>query len=318
MLSALILLSGCGSDSGSDSASRPAPPESDFPSAEGKTLKQVLGSAGKPGPVVSPGFRVLEEGVNRFSFAVFRLDRTQIRDAKVAIYAAPGGNLEGKAIGPFPARIEDLTTEERYRARTTADDPNAATVAYVAEVPLDVEGKWSFGAVVLNDDGTYGASVVPTPSLVGQFSGVPRVGEKAPVISTPTVDSVGDVSTIDTRIPPSDLHEEDFANVVGRKPVVLLFATPALCQSRVCGPVVDAAEQSKAEWGDQVEYIQMEIYRDNDMSKGVRPQVAAYRLPSEPWLFVIDRNGVVSSVIEGPFSVSELNGAVAKVAGPEQ
>lgn len=309
-----LVLAACGSDSGSGATSQPAPSASEFPSADGQSLQQILSSAGKPGPVVAPGFGVLATGENRFSFAVFEVDRTQIKDAKVAIYAAPGADLKGKAIGPFPARIEDISTEEKYRAQTTANDPDAATVVYVADVPLDQKGKWAFGALIKNDDGSYGASVVPTPGLVGQYEGIPRPGDKAPIISTPTIDSVGDVSTIDTRIPPSSMHEEDFADVAGRKPVVLLFATPQLCQSRVCGPVVDVAEQTKAEYGDRVEFIQMEIYRDNDLAKGLRPQVAAFRLPTEPWLFVIDRDGVISTVIEGPFSVAELERAVSKVA----
>jgi hypothetical protein len=54
--------------------------------------------------------------------------------------------------------------------------------------------------------------------------------------------------------------------------------------------------------------------RDNDIGKGLRPQVAAYHLPTEPWVFVIDRDGTVSTVIEGPFSVAELKSAVDKVA----
>ena len=61
--------------------------------------------------------------------------------------------------------------------------------------------------------------------------------------------------SIDTRVPPSTMHEENFADVVGKEPVVLVFATPRLCQSRVCGPVVDVAEQLKAEYGDQAEFI---------------------------------------------------------------
>lgn len=314
-LLATVVLAACGSSGGSGTSSMEAPPKSDFPAANGQSLQQILASAGKAGPVVSPGFGVLHQGENRFSFAVFKLDRTQIKDAEVAIYAAPGAGLQGKAIGPFPARVEDITTEDKYRAQTTANDPDAAAVVYVADVPLATKGKWAFGALVRNDDGSYGASVVPTPGLVGQYENIPRPGDKAPIISTPTVQSVGDVSTIDTRIPPSSMHQEDFANVVGRKPVVLLFATPQLCQSRVCGPVVDVAEQTKAEYGDRVAFIHMEIYRDNDVGKGLRPQVAAYHLPTEPWLFVIDRNGVVSTVIEGPFSVSELEQAVAKVSG---
>lgn len=312
---AACLLVACGSGSKNAEVSRPVPPASDFPATDGRSLQEVLAGAGKPGPVVSPGFGVLHQGENRFSFAVFKVDRTQIKDAEVAIYAAPGAGLKGKAIGPFPARIEDITTESKYRAQTTASDPDAASVVYVADVPLETKGKWAFGALVRNDDGSYGASVVPTPGLVGENERIPRPGDKAPIISTPTFDSVGDVSTIDTRIPPSTMHEEDFANVVGRKPVVLLFATPQLCQSRVCGPVVDVAEQTKAEYGDRVAFIQMEIYRDNDVGKGVRPQVAAYHLPTEPWLFVIDRNGTVSTVIEGPFSVAELEAAIAKVTG---
>ena len=76
---------------------------------------------------------------------------------------------------------------------------------------------------------------------------VPAVGDPAPKIDTPTVASAGgDVKKIDTRLPPSDLHGKNFKDVVGKKPVILLFATPALCQTRVCGPVVDVAEQVKA------------------------------------------------------------------------
>jgi hypothetical protein len=59
----------------------------------------------------------------------------------------------------------------------------------------------------------------------------------------------------------------------------------------------------------------MEVYKDNDASRGVRPQMRAYRLPSEPWLFVIDREGVVRTAIEGAFSVEELTEAVRQVAG---
>ena len=84
------------------------------------------------------------------------------------------------------------------------------------------------------------------------------------------------------------MHDVNFADVVGKKPAVLLFATPALCQSRVCGPVVDIAEQVKAERGDEVEFIHQEIFRDNEVDKGFRPQVLRWKLPTEPWLFAVD------------------------------
>src|SRR5206468_6875371 len=124
-------------------------------------------------------------------------------------------------------------------------------------------------------------------------SQVPGVGDKAIRTHTPTVASVGgDVKKIDTRTPPDDMHDVDLVDSLHRhRPVVLLFATPALCQSRVCGPVVDVAEQVKSEYGNRAEFIHMEIYNDNDLNKGPRPQFTAWGLRHEPILFAINRRG---------------------------
>ncbi len=313
-----VLAAGCGSDDGGGGedapASRPAPSASEFPAAKGQTLNQLLAAnAGGQGPVVSPAARVLRVGENRFPFGVFTVDQEPITTAQIAIYAAPG-NLDGPAEGPYPARIEDLSTEAAFVARTTSGDPDAAKVVYVSELPLKRPGKWAFAALIKEGDG-YSGSLLPSSGLVGEFD-VLGVGDSAPRVSTPTVADVADVSEIDTRVPPGTMHEDDLQDVLGKKPVVLLFATPALCQTRVCGPVVDVAEQVKREFGDQVAFIHQEIYKDNDISKGSRPQVEAYALPSEPWLFVIDAEGKVSTVIEGAFSVGELTAAVDKVAQP--
>jgi hypothetical protein len=312
-LAALAFASCGGSDDGEGTRNRPAPPAADFPAAQGKTLEQVLSASSGEGPVVSPAARVLREGNNRFPFGVFTLGHEQIVDAQVAIYAAPGAGLSGPAIGPFPARIVDLTTEPAFRAKTTTDDPDAAQVAYVSEIPLNRPGPWSFGALTKEGD-SFKGSLLPTEGEVGQFD-TPAPGDEAPMVHTPTADQVPDISEIDTRVPPSDMHTDDLADVLGKKPVVLLFATPALCQSRVCGPVVDVAAQVKRDFGDRVAFIHQEIYENNSINDGPRPQVEAYRLPSEPWLFVIDRSGRVSTAIEGPFGVGELETAVRRVAG---
>jgi hypothetical protein len=139
---------------------------------------------------------------------------------------------------------------------------------------------------------------------------VPDVGERAPAVSTPTEASAGTLDSIETRVPPDSMHEEDFADVVGKRPVVILFATPALCQSRVCGPVVDVAEQVRAEHEGEAAFIHMEIFEDNQVEKGYRSQVRAWSLPSEPWIFALDRRGRVAARLEGAFSVEELEAAV--------
>ena len=57
----------------------------------------------------------------------------------------------------------------------------------------------------------------------------------------------------------------------------------------------------------------MEIYKDNDPAKGPNAQVRAFRLPSEPWLFAIDKDGYIRDAIEGAFGVEALTEAVEKV-----
>jgi hypothetical protein len=131
----------------------------------------------------------------------------------------------------------------------------------------------------------------------------------------------GDVSKIDTRTPPDSMHDVNFADVVGKKPIILLFATPALCQSRVCGPVVDIAEELKSEHKGEAAFIHMEIYNGNKIGQGCldgtrqqsqcfRPQVLAYHLPTEPWAFAIDKHGKIVDRLEGAFSKSELETAL--------
>lgn len=349
LLSAAALAAGCGSDSGSDTADagataadRAAPPKGAFPSATGKSLGEIVKSAdGHAEVVVSPAALVFFEGENRYPFGVFEPDRSQIDDAEVALYiakvpATQGGGgggvgkngkqkkgalararteaLEQPAQGPFPAAIETLATKPAYRAKTTTDDPDAATVVYSTELDFTSNGEWRIAALI-RQGGELNATLLPS-ATVGEFEGVPRVGERAPKINTPTVADVGgDPAEVTTRVPPDTQNKVDYADVLGREPIVLLFATPQFCQSRVCGPVVDVAEQVKDEYGDQAAFIHMEIFKDNDPGKGVRPQVQAFKMPSEPWLFAIDRRGTIEAEIEGAFGVQALTRAVKEVTG---
>jgi hypothetical protein len=316
LAAASLGIAGCsgGDDGAGQLANRPAPPASGFPSADGKTLNQILRAsrAQRSNLVVSPTGRVFQKGNNRFGFGVFTVSRQQVTDAQVAIYAAPSGG--GKAIGPQPARIESLAVKPQFQSQTTAVDPDSAKIVYVTSLNLDREGNWDLIAMFRDGNG-YTATLIPT-IRAGGFEDIPAVGERPPPIHTPTVSDVGgDVGEIDTRSPHDDMHKLDFADVLGKQPVVLLFATPALCQSRVCGPVVDAAEQVAHESGAGVDFIHMEVFNHNNASAGLRPQMRAFGLRTEPWLFVIDRNGIVRTRIEGAFDVSELEHAVRQVAG---
>jgi hypothetical protein len=311
LLAALTLalcVGACGGDDGGDSSERPpAARPQDFPRADGRTIAQLREGLG-PGPVLSPAVSVLAPDTeNRFGFGLFDRSRKQLADASVALYVAPVDG--GSAQGPFLARYESLETKPQFQSESVSSDPDAAESVYVADLRFEDDGEFEVLGVVKLDDRLVAADRVGV--TVSNDSPVPDVGEPAPKIDTPTVeDAGGEIETIETRMPPDSMHEVDFADVVGRKPVMLLFSTPALCQSRVCGPVNDVAEQVKAEGGDGAAWVHMEIYEDNELEKGYRPQVAAYNLPSEPWLFAIDRNGKVAARLEGAFSAAEAEKAL--------
>jgi hypothetical protein len=111
-------------------------------------------------------------------------------------------------------------------------------------------------------------------------------------------------------VPPSDMHAESFDQVVGKKPVALLFSTPQLCQSRVCGPVTDVALQLKAKYGDKIDFIHQEVYVDNDTNKGLRPPLQAFHLRTEPWLFVVGADGEIAARLEGSFGITAFENAL--------
>jgi hypothetical protein len=313
----LFVAVGCGSSgsSGKDAAApaEPVPTVSaeDFPPAEGRTLPDVIGNL-PSGPTLVPSVSLLEKGKDRIGFALFDNAGKQIAGAGVALYV---GKVDGSgAHGPYLARSESLKVSPQFESKQTATDPDSARGVYVADVPFKRDGRYAMLALAKLD----GRVVATSPIAVkvgSQGKTPPGPGQKAPVVHTDTpTDVAGDIAKIDTRIPPApDLLKDDFADVVGKKPVVLTFATPQLCQSRVCGPVVDVVAEVQARMGDKVSFIHNEVYADNQVNKGLRPQLIAFHLQTEPWTFVIDRHGLVSTRFEGAFSPGELERAVAKV-----
>lgn len=312
-ISALILcvaalVSGCGS-SGEDT-SRAAPSAAEFPSAKGETISSLLRSSGaKPTKlVIAPAAQAFVLGENRYPFGLFTRGNEQVEDADVALYFANGE--KGPVIGPLPAQATSLEVKPAYRA--AGEDPDQAKNVYVVpKVEFDKKGPWVAVAMIKGNGGLE-ASRVPSPVVEGSPQ-IPKVGEKATLIHTPTAAEVGgDLAKIDTRIPPDQMHEVDFAEVLGKKPIVLVFATPALCQSRVCGPVVDVAQQVADEYKGKADFIHMEIWQNNEIGTP-RPQVQAYHLETEPWTFLIDRKGIIRDRIEGAYGVSELEQAMQTI-----
>jgi hypothetical protein len=310
---AVLAMSACGGDDddggsmgGDTRVGAPQP----FPNPQARTLDELRAGLG-PGPLMATSVSVLEPGRNRFAFALFDRTRRQIGDTPAAVYVAP----EGGAVveGPYPAQYRSLEVADEFRSNTVEHDRDAAHSIYVADVPFKREGRYEVLGVTQLDQRVVGGT--PVKVTVDRPETPPAVGDPVPRVHTPTRDEVGDVAEIDTREPPSSMHEHDLADVLGQRPVMLLFATPRLCRSRVCGPIIDVLEQVKADHPDDAAFIHMEIWNENSRDRGQRPQVRAFGLPSEPWLFAIDRRGRVAARIEGAFSAEEAEEALRKATG---
>jgi hypothetical protein len=63
-----------------------------------------------------------------------------------------------------------------------------------------------------------------------------------------------------------------------------------------------------------VRFIHVEVYAGNDPANGVNRWMREWRLPTEPFTFVVDRRGIIRAKLEGAFSVAELVRAVRAVA----
>jgi hypothetical protein len=313
-------LAACGNSGSPDSGavrSQPTASKAAFPSPQGKSMLELKSGLGA-GPVLAPTVQQLDRGRQRYGFALFTTARKQISGIPVALYVERSGSR--KVSGPFVARGESLAVAPPYQSETVAKDPDAAKSLYVSHLPFPKPGSYAVMGVAKLDGRLVATD--PIGAQVLSTDPVPNVGDRAPVIDTPTVRSVnGDVASIDTRTPPDDMHDVNFADIAGKKPAVIVFATPALCQSRVCGPVVDIAQELKNEAKGQADFIHMEIYNGNTIKPGclegkrpqsecLRPQVLAYHLQTEPWAFAIDRHGRIAARLEGAYSKAELQGAL--------
>ncbi len=315
LLVAVLALASCGGDDdGSDGASTTAtqPAETvSFPDGGDKTMRALRQSAPEKA-IFAPSVSQLRAGSNRIGFALFDEARAQVAPEAVAVYV---GRPDGSGLrGPFEARRESLRVKPQFMSRQTAADLDEVDAFWVADVELPKRGRYVLTALASIDGELQSTSQIELRA--GQRGGPPDVGERAISVETDTVeDAGGDLSTIDTRLPPlAELHEKSLADVLGKEPVVLAFATPQLCQTRVCGPVVDVVAEVKSKT-DGVTFIHQEIYVDNDINKGFRPQVGEWRLPTEPWTFLIGRDGRIVERFEGAVSVRELEDAVAAEFG---
>lgn len=187
---------------------------------------------------------------------------------------------------------------------------------YVANVSFAEAGVW--GAEFTTAAAGARTDTVRMTFSVSPSTKVVRVGQKAPASKTPT----GDPATIstDTRPDPAFYATSVDAALADRKPFVLVFATPKFCASGQCGPTLERIKPFKATYP-SVTFINVEPYQlklDGGQLQPVLTQnqltpaqsTIEWGLPAEPWVFVVDRDGIVRGSLSLIFGDAELAAAI--------
>ena len=226
--------------------------------------------------------------------------------------------------GPLP---EELMPEE---LSLSVRDPNTDEVATGLTAQLYTEGlprpyyafeftpeTAGFYDIVLDTDAgeviTQVQIVEADDAIVSAMVGP---GDPLPQLMTPTVDDARGVTPICTREPVCDLHDRTAAEVLGAgEPMVLLVATPAFCQTVICGPVLDVLLGVLPDVPG-VTAVHAEVFTDPEnnptppTAADYAPVIGELGLAFEPVLYTVGADGVVRERLDYIFGEAEIRRAL--------
>lgn len=237
-------------------------------------------------------------GPNRFAVGLFGEDGTMIHDASVHFHYFDLSD-------PEQAVLE--SESDAYRVQS----PENTTTIYAHERRFDRAGDWGVEVEAQRPDGTAASSRIGFQVVADSGSLSP--GEAVPVLKTPTLADVGqDLGRLSSAEEPNlAFYQQSLHQAINSgKPTLLLFATPAFCQTRFCGPAYEMTSALQAEYGDRVNFLHVEVFLGlpNPEERGFKlaPSVEVFGLESEPWVFFIDEQGTILYRVEGLFSGVEI------------
>jgi hypothetical protein len=324
ILGVLVLVAACTDPHGAHLSASPSPAApSGSAAAECPTTPQPVGTPdgwnlASQHPTIYP--QVINPG------GTIACGRTRLMfsflDAKNVPVASPDRTVD---VALFDLGADPATPVDEGKATFIWAIEDAVGV-YVFDADLKTAGAYGAQFTTALKGGTpesirVGFDVQPTSSVV-------TVGDKAPASDTPTLaDAGGDLARISTDASPVQaFYETSIADAVAAgKPFVVAFATPKFCTSKQCGPTLDRLKPIAARHPG-VTAINVEPYKlefkDGQLQpvlSGDPPQLTPtqattdWRLPTEPWVFVVDKMGVVTASYMLIFSDEELDAALAAV-----
>jgi hypothetical protein len=253
----------------------------------------------------------LTTGTSLFTFGLATNDGKLISGGSPPVWVAK--DERSPALGPFPATSYTMDAYQRYQDHSPVTQ---LTSFYGADVDVPEPGAWIFATRIdLN-----GAPAVGTAAMqVVATATVAPIGSQAVSVQTPVATTEAGLLEICTRQPPDPMHAISLDDALTNgKPTVVCFATPLLCESQVCGPVVDEVLAVRDSVGERkANFVHVEEFlpgpthtpppaTQENQSAGFK----AWGLQTEPWTFVIDGDGIVRARFQGPCVASQIHSAL--------
>lgn len=269
-------------------------------------------SLGKPTLSMLPAQSSLVTGTDRLSFGLVTAQGQLLGGGSPTVWIAR--DRSSTPLGPFRAVPYQFTA---YQDLGDTSPQSPLTTYYAADVRIPQPGKWLAAATVTGQNA--GTGVTPI-TVVSPSQAVYPVGSEATSTRTPVARTEAEGREICTRKPkPDPLHYISLDKALANgKPTVVTFATPLLCESKICGPVVDEVAAAYHKVGKAAaNFIHVEEFLPGPDHKpppatleNQSPAFKAWGLTTEPWTFVIDGGGIIRARFEGPVVASEIEAAL--------
>lgn len=231
---------------------------------------------------------------------------------------------------PVELRLYDLATDPTKPALTTPaiylPTIPALPGLYRAQVTFASAGDWGLEAITTESGGSQRTGRMVFS--VRESGSTPQIGATVPASDTPTAADAAGIAAISTDTHPDpNFYTASIAGALGaHEPFVVVFATPAFCRSATCGPTLDLVKSVAADYTGRLTFIHVEPYQLQTVDGHLQPVLSAdnlpipiatvdeWGLPTEPYVFVVDVQGVLRAKFEGIASAEELRAAFDAVS----
>lgn len=257
-------------------------------------------------------------GVNRVPFGLVSRDGDLLESAEVTVRFARvvNGEAQPRATAGAAYRQISGTTPHPHPDGQLHLHVDFRGVYVVDGVRFDEPGIW-----IAEFDVTVAGRVIPAEPAgleVRAQPGAVGIGEAAPATRNPTIRDVASFAELSSRgVEGDSLHDWSVAGALAAKrPFVVVFATPQFCVSAMCGPVTDTMAEVAERFAGRAPVIHIEPWDLHVARQEGRlvpsPYMAEWRLPTEPWTFVVGADGRVTARFEGLVTAGEVAAALER------